>query len=133
MSVPLLVTSSPPIAYSPGLHVLATWQAPTAALTDLAGCRAQVATLIAALDLTEVGAAWHAFAPAPPAPGGFTGAVALTESHLSIHTWPEFGQATLDVFLSNYRRDNADRARALYAGLRAYFGAEELAYNELRR
>jgi S-adenosylmethionine decarboxylase len=36
----------------------------------------------------------HAFAT-----GGVTGIVLLAESHLSIHTWPEYGIAAVDVFM----------------------------------
>ncbi len=127
-----LLTPSP--VYSPGLHVLAAFRAPEPRLTDLAGCRAFFAQQINALGLVEVGAAWHAFPAQPDGRlGGFTAVVALTESHLSLHTWPEFGHATFDVFLSNYERDNSDRARQLYAATRAFFGAEELTYTEVRR
>lgn len=31
-------------------------------------------------------------------PQGFTGVALLAESHLSVHTWPESGQAICDVF-----------------------------------
>ena len=31
-------------------------------------------------------------------PHGVTGIVAIAESHLSIHTWPEFGYAAVDIF-----------------------------------
>ncbi len=31
--------------------------------------------------------------------GGFTGLFVLAESHASVHTWPEHGIATLDVFM----------------------------------
>ena len=30
---------------------------------------------------------------------GYTGVVLLAESHMSIHTWPEHGIATIDVFM----------------------------------
>ena len=30
---------------------------------------------------------------------GVTGVVLLAESHISIHTWPEFGYAALDIFM----------------------------------
>lgn len=35
----------------------------------------------------------HAFSP-----HGVTGVALLSESHLSIHTWPEYGYAAVDVF-----------------------------------
>lgn len=31
--------------------------------------------------------------------GGYTGMLLLAESHASIHTWPEHGQATLDIYM----------------------------------
>ncbi len=31
--------------------------------------------------------------------GGVTGVVALAESHMSIHTWPEYGFASIDIFM----------------------------------
>jgi S-adenosylmethionine decarboxylase proenzyme len=35
----------------------------------------------------------HQFAPC-----GVTGMVLLSESHMSIHTWPEYGYAAVDIF-----------------------------------
>jgi S-adenosylmethionine decarboxylase proenzyme len=46
--------------------------------------------------------------------GGTTGAVVLAESHLAIHTWPERGQATLDVYVCNVTADNSRKAERLY-------------------
>ena len=40
-----------------------------------------------------LGSKFHHFSP-----HGVTGVVAIIESHLSIHTWPEFGYAAFDVF-----------------------------------
>ncbi|SDY04477.1 S-adenosylmethionine decarboxylase family protein [Hymenobacter psychrophilus] len=114
--------------YAPGLHILATFTAPVPALRDMDACQAFFDAQIAAQGLTAVGAAYHAFEA-----GGFTAVVALTESHLSIHTWPEHGLATFDVFLSNFRRDNADRAQALYTATLAFFGATEQHKTEVRR
>ncbi len=42
---------------------------------------------------TIVGQTFHKFDPR-----GVTGVVAIAESHLSIHTWPEYGYAALDIF-----------------------------------
>lgn len=30
---------------------------------------------------------------------GYTGILVLSESHISIHTWPEFNLATIDIFM----------------------------------
>jgi S-adenosylmethionine decarboxylase len=37
----------------------------------------------------------HVFTPT----GGVTGTASLAESHMSIHTWPEYGYAALDIFM----------------------------------
>jgi S-adenosylmethionine decarboxylase len=42
---------------------------------------------------TVIGAHFHRFSP-----HGISGVVVIAESHLSIHTWPEYGYAAVDVF-----------------------------------
>jgi S-adenosylmethionine decarboxylase len=42
---------------------------------------------------TIIGDSFHQFSPQ-----GVTGVVAIAESHLCIHTWPEFGYAAVDIF-----------------------------------
>ena len=42
---------------------------------------------------TIVGESFHKFDPR-----GVTGIVAIAESHLCIHTWPEHGYAAVDIF-----------------------------------
>jgi spermidine synthase/S-adenosylmethionine decarboxylase len=101
----------------PGTHLTA----------DLAGCRAahpwmtQVHALreaclqaVAQAGLQAVGECFHGFAPSLEGqPAGVTGVVLLAESHLAVHTWPEHGVVTLDVFVCHMRTDNAARAQAL--------------------
>ena len=51
--------------------------------------------LVDELRLRPLGpAAWHAF----PGPGGHTGFLVLSESHLACHTFPETGFAALDLY-----------------------------------
>ena len=114
--------------YNPGLHILASFKAPESLLKDAAKCRGLFDTLTEQLGLVKVGEAYHHFPE-----GGFTGVVCLTESHLSIHTWPEYGHATFDVFLSNFRRDNSEKARTIYQSVLEAFGAEELNRQEIQR
>jgi S-adenosylmethionine decarboxylase len=51
------------------------------------------------LNLTSVGAVWHKF----PGEGGVTGLIALTESHLACHTYPEHGTATFNLYCCRTR------------------------------
>ena len=120
-------------AYSPGLHILATFAAPAPALRNVVACRAFFDAQVLAFGLEKVGEAYHTFPADAAGAGGFTAVLALTESHLSIHTWPEHGLATFDVFLSNFRRDNSATVRSIYAATLAFFGGTELTQTEVRR
>ena len=59
--------------------------------------------------LNAVGDYFHCFPG-----GGVTGAIVLSESHLSLHTWPEHRYVTLDVYVCNYTEDNRAKARRLF-------------------
>ena len=73
-----------------------------AALTDQVLLGALFDRLIAELQLTPVAPqAWHAFATT----GGLTGFIMLAESHLTCHTFPEFGSICLNVFCCRTRPD----------------------------
>ena len=119
--------------YTPGLHILATFAAPAPALRDAEASRAFFNAQVKADGLEKVGEAYHRCPADAAGPGGFTAVLALTESHLSIHTWPEHGLATFDVFLSNFRRDNAAAVRGIYAATLAFFSGTELTQTEVRR
>ena len=62
-------------------------------------CLAIFAHLISDLDLKAIDAIWHKF----PNEGGVTGLVALTESHLACHTYPEHGTATFNLYCCRSR------------------------------
>ena len=66
-------------------------------------------------------------------PGGFTGVVCLSESHLSVHTWPEYGKVNLDIYLSNFERENDGTVKEIYAALCQYFGGEIVHEEMIRR
>jgi len=42
---------------------------------------------------TVIGSSFHVFEPY-----GVSGVVVISESHLTIHTWPEYGFAAVDIF-----------------------------------
>lgn len=49
--------------------------------------------------LTPLGAYFYQFLDEQGGDAGVTGTVVLAESHLAIHTWPETGDVTLDVYV----------------------------------
>ncbi len=115
--------------YRPGLHILAeftTTQLPV--LQSSAACKIFFNQLVAKYELHNVGEVYHDFPG-----GGFTAVICLTESHLSIHTWPEYQMATFDVFLSNYQKDNSAKARAIYQDTLAFFEGVETGKREIIR
>lgn len=62
-------------------------------------------------------------------PQGVSGVVVIAESHLSIHTWPEYGYAAIDIYTCG---DSTDPWKAcLY--LAREFGASRVASTEVER
>ena len=71
-----------------------------AALADLDRLRAVFNRVIRDLELNVLGEiAWHQF----DHPGGISGLALLSESHLSCHTYPEFGAATFNLYCCRER------------------------------
>src|SRR4051812_44366834 len=70
-----------------------------AVLRDEAAIRAVLDAVVVDLGLTPVGSVWHKFEGA----GGVTGLIALTESHLACHTYPEYGTATFNLYCCRTR------------------------------
>lgn len=66
----------------------------------------------------------HRFTPS----GGVAGVAVLSESHISIHSWPEAEYAALDVFMCG----NAN-PHAIVDVLREEFSASDVAVKELKR
>jgi S-adenosylmethionine decarboxylase len=56
----------------------------------------------------------------------FTTVVALSESHISVHTWPERYAVQLDVFLCNYMHDNTKKCQRIFDAIVNYFGPIEV-------
>lgn len=115
-----------------GLHLTADLRGIRAALptmTDTPALRALCLQAVAAAGLRAVGEVFHRF----PAPGGVTGVVLLAESHLAVHTWPELGAVTLDVYVCNLQGDNSAAAEKLLATLEAAFGAVQVQRQRLLR
>lgn len=83
--------------------------------------------------LTVVGSHFHAFPPGPHGTVGWTGVLLLAESHLAVHTWPELGAVTIDVYVCNFSGDNGARAEALLASLEGAFAPGAVDRQRLQR
>jgi S-adenosylmethionine decarboxylase len=121
-----------------GLHLTADLHGCAAgrpAMTDPGALRIACLAAVRGAGLTPVGELFHRYAPVPgrSAPVGVTGVVLLAESHLAVHTWPELGAATLDVYVCNLGQDNSARARDLLERLLATFGAARVERQALDR
>ena len=92
-------------------------------------CRSQTD----ASGLTLVEDKWVKFPEWQGQPGGVTGAVLLAESHLAIHTWPETGNVTIDVYVCNFSGDNSAKAQALMDGVVAAYAPQEAVRQQLWR
>lgn len=93
-----------------GLHILGDIYTKSARpLKSLVKIKKNVSAIIKKYRLKELGNFYHRFPG-----GGFTGVVSLVESHIALHTWPEFGYLTLDVYLCNYSKNNADTCKKVF-------------------
>lgn len=119
-----------------GLHLIA----------DLHDCRCAPSFLLDATGLENfcvaacqrhgvkvVGRFFHQFVDTKGQASGVTGTVVLAESHLAIHTWPEIGGVTLDVYVCNFSADNSQAARNLFEEIIAAFGPQTQERKEVQR
>lgn len=100
-----------------GIHLLGEWYgcpADTPEFTQAAALRDLCVAAARAAGLTVVGEAFYQFEP-----HGVTGTVLLAESHIAIHTWPESGFVTVDVYVCNYTTDNTAKAEAVFRAIEA--------------
>jgi len=93
-----------------GLHVLLDLEGcPEELLSDVASIKTALRKAAELAGATIVGEAFHSFNPP-----GVSGVLLIAESHLSIHTWPTLGKATLDVYTCGEKFD-AEAAADLLA------------------
>lgn len=132
----MVLISRPPEAalgkgFMRGLHLLGEWQACPPefdALHHAEPLRALCRHVVEDAGLAVVGERFHQFQPQ-----GVTGALLLAESHLAVHTWPEIGAVTADLYVCNFSRDNGDRARRAFAALREAFRPQRATEREIAR
>lgn len=119
-----------------GLHLVADGYGctcPPSLLTDAKTLAARCRQLAEAAGLTIVGEHWHTFPPRHGQPGGVTGMLLLAESHLALHTWPEYAGVTLDVYVCNFTGDNSHKAEQLMQALLACLQPGSVRQQRLQR
>ena len=62
-------------------------------------------------------------------PRGVTGIIAISESHLAIHTWPEHGYAAVDIFTCGTTFERHKASRVIIDRM----GSKEVSTKELKR
>lgn len=104
--------------YKAGLHIIATISTEkTQLLEDYVSFKEKVSKIIEEHQLNKLGEIYHNFGS-----GGYTAVVCLSESHLSIHTWPEHGLLNIDIYLSNHERTNDNTVQSIFGSLLLFFG-----------
>lgn len=96
----------------------------TAMLDDIAEIEEHMRTAARKANSTIVNSTFHRFSPY-----GVSGVVVIAESHLSIHTWPEYGYAAVDVFTCG---DSVDPWKA-FEYLKSVMKSENESVVELQR
>ncbi|MBS1595819.1 MAG: adenosylmethionine decarboxylase [Bacteroidetes bacterium] len=59
-------------------------------------------------------------------PTSFTALICIAESHISIHTWPEIGYVSIDVFVCNFKRSYDNEAKNIYSELSNFFSPQKI-------
>lgn len=123
-----------------GLHLTADLRGCAAtqpAMTDTALLRTLCLAAVHEAGLHAVGELFHRFTATaqarPGAPAGITGVVLLAQSHLAVHTWPELGAVTIDVFVCNFQGNQSRSAQIALDRLVEAFEAATVSRQELLR
>ena len=114
-----------------GIHLLGEWYgcpADAPEMTRSEALRTLCLRLSQASGMTIVGDRFFQFEPQ-----GVTGTVLLAESHLAIHTWPEHGFVTIDVYVCNYTTDNSDKAERLFRSIQDALHPQRTKYQAIHR
>ena len=81
-----------------GTHlILDAWECPAELLNDAEQIRKSILEAITAGNATLIDLCVHQFSP-----HGVTATATLAESHIAIHTWPEYGYFAADFFFCGH-------------------------------
>ena len=101
-----------------GRHILVElYGSPASVLNDVIHIEACMVRAARAANATVINSSFHRFSPY-----GVSGVVVIHESHLSIHTWPEYGFAAVDLFTCGDTIDPWPAYEVLKSDLKAAHG-----------
>lgn len=80
-------------------------------------------------NLTEMGNFYRTFENK----NEITGIIALAESHISFHTFPEFWSISLDIFVCNLRQDNSEKAKKIFEEILEFFYCKKYNLQKIKR
>lgn len=95
---------------------------------DMQQIKSQVSSIIKKYGMHELGSYYHLFEN-----NSFTGIIALAESHVSFHTWPELGVVNMDVYTCNFLNDNTDATRKIFDEIANIFAPININRKEIQR
>lgn len=101
--------------------------------TNTARIRTKTLAMIRRAGFKIVTSRFHKFPATRKNEGGITGVIIVSESHLTIHTWPERRFVNLDVFFCNYSRDNTRKVRAVFKEFSNIYRPKRIKQREIRR
>jgi S-adenosylmethionine decarboxylase len=108
-----------------GRHIiLEMWRCSGLSLNSLDTAEQALRDMVEALDVNLLDLKVYPFSPV-----GVTGIAIVSESHLVIHTWPEYGYAAVDIFTCGAQRD----PQAAIDVLRQHFEPEHVQVMEINR
>jgi S-adenosylmethionine decarboxylase len=93
-------------------------------LNDLEFLRSCLRDTAEQIGATVVGESFNQFSPQ-----GVSGVIIIAESHICIHTWPEYGYAAVDVFTCGHTIDPVQAVKPLVEKL----APKDHSFTELKR
>lgn len=111
-----------------GVHIVANFYNCKYDFTNEKQLLEQCKNIVVSAGLTVVGQASHQFEP-----HGFTFAILLAESHLSIHTWPEEKSLAFDIYTCNFFNDNTEKTHQVYQQIKELLQPEKIDLKEIAR
>jgi len=107
-----------------GQHLIIELWGCNAGINDVQQVRSAMLAAVKAANATLLNIYVHEFSP-----HGVTGVAVLSESHLSVHSWPEYGYLAADVFTCG----ETCRPEAAAEVLREYFSPTHVDVKQIER